>query len=254
MDERSFWWLLSSWTAFAALPPAFPSTLPFSSCCDSFRDLRECFVACRKLLYSFSTVLGTKLNSFRLTGTMGIVFPYLGEFQSTKYREKLLCWMELFWTVGIIALPGTPVWLNVTIFKNRQFWVFLVENFLSWNNIGTWFLQCDLFSLAQGYHPHPLLLMSTVIAWLVIPLDINYETEYFVFRSWNLFVALCSLPSIFLGVWLCIFPESPKYLIEGEMFDEALNVFREMYSLNTGNPPDEYPVSGSFMFQISKRC
>ncbi|KAK6641926.1 hypothetical protein RUM44_013646 [Polyplax serrata] len=97
-------------------------------------------------------------------------------------------------------------------------------------------------SLAQGYHPHPLLLMSTVIAWLVIPLDINYETEYFVFRSWNLFVALCSLPSIFLGVWLCIFPESPKYLIEGEMFDEALNVFREMYSLNTGNPPDEYPV------------
>ncbi|KAK6621014.1 hypothetical protein RUM43_011317 [Polyplax serrata] len=144
-------------------------------------------------------------SGFALTGTMGIVFPYLGEFQSTKYREKLLCWMELFWTVGIIALPGTPV-------------------------------------LAQGYHPHPLLLMSTVIAWLVIPLDINYETEYFVFRSWNLFVALCSLPSIFLGVWLCIFPESPKYLIEGEMFDEALNVFREMYSLNTGNPPDEYPV------------
>lgn len=37
---------------------------------------------------------------------MGICFPYLGEFQPTKYREKILCWMELFWTVGIIALPG----------------------------------------------------------------------------------------------------------------------------------------------------
>lgn len=37
---------------------------------------------------------------------MGIVFPYLGEFQPTKYREKILCWMELFWTFGIIILPG----------------------------------------------------------------------------------------------------------------------------------------------------
>lgn len=37
---------------------------------------------------------------------MGICFPYLGEFQPTKYREKILCWMELFWTCGIIALPG----------------------------------------------------------------------------------------------------------------------------------------------------
>lgn len=37
---------------------------------------------------------------------MGICFPYLGEFQPTKYREKILCWMEMFWTMGIIVLPG----------------------------------------------------------------------------------------------------------------------------------------------------
>lgn len=37
---------------------------------------------------------------------MGICFPYLGEFQPTKYREKILCWMEMFWTFGIIILPG----------------------------------------------------------------------------------------------------------------------------------------------------
>lgn len=37
---------------------------------------------------------------------MGICFPYLGEFQPTKYREKILCWMEMFWTLGIIVLPG----------------------------------------------------------------------------------------------------------------------------------------------------
>uniref|UniRef100_A0A1A9ZZ58 Major facilitator superfamily (MFS) profile domain-containing protein n=1 Tax=Glossina pallidipes TaxID=7398 RepID=A0A1A9ZZ58_GLOPL len=48
-------------------------------------------------------------NGFNVAGTMGIVFPYLGEFQPTKYREKILCWMELFWTFGIIILPG--LWL-----------------------------------------------------------------------------------------------------------------------------------------------
>jgi len=42
----------------------------------------------------------------RITGAMGICFPYLGEFQPTKYREKVLCWMELFWTFGVILLPG----------------------------------------------------------------------------------------------------------------------------------------------------
>ncbi|XP_055585965.1 synaptic vesicle glycoprotein 2C-like [Uranotaenia lowii] len=45
------------------------------------------------------------INGFAITGAMGICFPYLGEFQPTKYREKVLCWMELFWTVGIILLP-----------------------------------------------------------------------------------------------------------------------------------------------------
>lgn len=43
---------------------------------------------------------------FRVAGAMGICFPYLGEFQPTKYREKILCWMEMFWTIGIIILPG----------------------------------------------------------------------------------------------------------------------------------------------------
>lgn len=44
-------------------------------------------------------------NGFAVTGAMGIVFPYLGEFQPTNKREKVLCWMEMFWTVGVIVLP-----------------------------------------------------------------------------------------------------------------------------------------------------
>ncbi|CAL7938920.1 unnamed protein product [Xylocopa violacea] len=50
-------------------------------------------------------------NGFAVTGAMGICFPYLGEFQPTKYRERCLCWMEMFWTVGVILLPQSPKFL-----------------------------------------------------------------------------------------------------------------------------------------------
>lgn len=117
---------------------------------------------------------------------MLICFPYLGEFQPTKYREKILCWMELFWTAGIIVLP--------------------------------------------------------LIAWLIIPLTINLDYQYFRFHSWNLFVAICALPSLIIGVWLFIFPESPKFLIEVGDTEDALEILRDMYHANTGKKRDEYPI------------
>lgn len=55
---------------------------------------------------SVITIIIFLFELFSITGAMGICFPYLGEFQPTKYREKILCWMELFWTFGIIVLPG----------------------------------------------------------------------------------------------------------------------------------------------------
>ncbi|XP_043289400.1 synaptic vesicle glycoprotein 2B-like [Venturia canescens] len=125
-------------------------------------------------------------NGFAVTGAMGICFPYLGEFQPTKYREKILCWMEMFWTVGVIVLP--------------------------------------------------------LIAWLIVPLDFTYQSNTFYFKSWNLFVALCALPSLMLSLWLFAFPESPKFLLECGETDEALEVFKWIYSQNTGNDPATYPV------------
>ncbi|KAF7995435.1 hypothetical protein HCN44_006542 [Aphidius gifuensis] len=126
------------------------------------------------------------LNGFAVTGAMGICFPYLGEFQPTKYREKILCWMEMFWTVGVIVLP--------------------------------------------------------LIAWLIVPLDFTYKTDSFYFKSWNLFVAICALPSLMLSLWLFAFPESPKFLLECGETEKALEVFKWIYAKNTGNDPSTYPV------------
>lgn len=125
-------------------------------------------------------------NGFGITGAMGICFPYLGEFQPTKYREKILCWMEMFWTLGIILLP--------------------------------------------------------LIAWAIIPLDIAVSPNNFRFGSWNLFVAICALPSLALGFWLFFFPESPKFLIECGEPDAALEVLKDIYQSNTGNGRNDYPI------------
>ncbi|VEN35502.1 unnamed protein product [Callosobruchus maculatus] len=69
------------------------------------------------------------LNGFAITGAMGICFPYLGEFQPTKYREVILCWMELFWTLGVIILPGIA-WIIIPM---RFEYVTESFKFASWN-------------------------------------------------------------------------------------------------------------------------
>ncbi|XP_012266805.1 synaptic vesicle glycoprotein 2C-like [Athalia rosae] len=146
--------------------------------------------------YYWAFLLLRFFNGFAITGAMGICFPYLGEFQPTKYREKILCWMEIFWTMGVVVLP--------------------------------------------------------LIAWGIIPLDVTYQTEAFLFKSWNLFVAICALPSLMIGLWLFAFPESPKFLLECGEYDKALKVFQHIYAQNTGNDPETYPVKSLLEKPISR--
>lgn len=84
--------------------------------------------------------------------------------------------------------------------------------------------------------------LFSVIAWLIIPINFTYVSEMFYFKSWNLFVAICALPSIMLGLWLFAFPESPKFLLECGETDAALEVFKWIYAQNTKADPDTYPV------------
>lgn len=74
-------------------------------------------------------------------------------------------------------------------------------------------------------------------------MQFRFEYEYFRFSSWNLFVAICAMPSIIIGLWLFRFPESPKFLLECGEPDAALDVLREMYAMNTGEDSINYPVS-----------
>lgn len=82
------------------------------------------------------------------------------------------------------------------------------------------------------------------IAWLIIPQkwDVTFLSDKIEINSWRIFLAICSLPEFFACAALFAFPESPRFLILNGQHDEALNVFKRIYSVNTGKDPDTYPV------------
>lgn len=83
-----------------------------------------------------------------------------------------------------------------------------------------------------------------MIAWGIIPIEtIRVETAHFIFDSWNLFVAVCAIPSLLIALWLFSFPESPKFMMECGDYDDALDVLKNIYHQNTGDAPDNYAVS-----------
>ena len=81
----------------------------------------------------------------------------------------------------------------------------------------------------------------------IIPLNLEGFVSKQYFNSWTLFVAICALPSLLLGLWLFAFPESPKFLLECGETEKALEVFKWIYAQNTGCDPDSYPVNISIL-------
>ncbi|KAL4005444.1 hypothetical protein ACER0C_005157 [Sarotherodon galilaeus] len=77
-------------------------------------------------------------------------------------------------------------------------------------------------------------ILAAGLAWLVIPstwVDLSLGTLDF--KSWRLFVVLCSVPSITSALIFKLFmPESPKFLMEADREKEAIHVFRLMFKLN----------------------
>lgn len=80
------------------------------------------------------------------------------------------------------------------------------------------------------------------LAWLIIPSSIGFETPYFVYNSWRIFLMVCSLPSFLVAALLLYLPESPKFLISRGRPEEALAIFRGIFVTNTGKTADQYPV------------
>lgn len=80
------------------------------------------------------------------------------------------------------------------------------------------------------------------LAWLVIPTSIGYYHENFTYNSWRIFLLICAIPSFIVAALLFFLPESPKFLLSRGRKEEAIEIFRHIYSTNTGKSKNDYPV------------
>lgn len=63
------------------------------------------------------------------------------------------------------------------------------------------------------------------------------------FYSWNVFLLISAVPSLLAALVMKFMPESPKFLMTVGKNEKALKVLRKVYSINTGKPPNTFPVS-----------
>lgn len=89
------------------------------------------------------------------------------------------------------------------------------------------------------------------LAWLVIPSGIGYYSDTFLYNSWRIFLLICSVPSFIVAGLLFMLPESPKFLLTQGHREEAMAIFQHIYSTNTGNPPEHYPVKELIMEEMT---
>eukprot|EP00088_Acartia_fossae_P019815 TRINITY_DN2157_c0_g1_i18.p1 TRINITY_DN2157_c0_g1~~TRINITY_DN2157_c0_g1_i18.p1 ORF type:complete len:533 (-),score=59.66 TRINITY_DN2157_c0_g1_i18:164-1762(-) len=137
----------------------------------------------------------------------------------------------------------------------QDYWVFVLMRFLSGVGVGgsipvvwTYFAE---FQPAK-YRGGALSFLASFwmvgnvtvagLAWLIIPHHLGVEEGGFKFNSWRIFVVLSAVPSLLVAFSLTFLPESPKFLLTKGRHDEALQVLRRMYSMNTGREQSSYPI------------
>ncbi|XP_042352794.1 synaptic vesicle glycoprotein 2B [Plectropomus leopardus] len=127
------------------------------------------------------------------------------------------------------------------------FWLFLVMRFIS--GIGVGGSIPVIFSYFSEFMPRLRRgamisalatfwmagnILAAGLAWLVIPKTWgHFSLGSLEFKSWRLFVVLCSVPSLTSALLFRLFmPESPKFLMEAGREKEAIHVFQMMFQLN----------------------
>ncbi|CAG5034015.1 unnamed protein product [Parnassius apollo] len=84
-----------------------------------------------------------------------------------------------------------------------------------------------------------------LLAWAMLTNDWDFYlfSGTFVIHSWNLFLLATALVPLLTGLAFICLPESPKFLMSRGRNTEAMEVFRKIYSMNTGNSKESYPVT-----------
>ncbi|XP_043479216.1 synaptic vesicle glycoprotein 2C-like isoform X2 [Leptopilina heterotoma] len=154
------------------------------------------------------------------------------------------------WTLLLtLFFQGTADFL-IPIFPN--YWILMILKFFSgFGGAGQLFIFTYMGECLPSKQ-RDILMSLMELFWIIgdalacslgmgiLPLNIDIRINSYFFRSWSLYILICSTLAISLGCWLLFLPETPKYLAEIGSREECLFVLKDMYKQNTGKSGKEY--------------
>ncbi|XP_016989975.1 synaptic vesicle glycoprotein 2B isoform X2 [Drosophila rhopaloa] len=81
-----------------------------------------------------------------------------------------------------------------------------------------------------------------LLAYVLLPVPIFFKVATLEFRTWQIFLAVSSVPSLLTGLLHIFLPESPKFLMAQGNYKKALESLQRIYQLNKRKSKDSYPV------------
>ncbi|EDV49609.1 synaptic vesicle glycoprotein 2A [Drosophila erecta] len=81
-----------------------------------------------------------------------------------------------------------------------------------------------------------------LFAYVLLPVPILFKVSSLKFRTWQVFLAVSSLPSLLSGFLHIFLPESPKFLMSQGNYKKALVSLQSIYKLNKRKSRESYPI------------
>ncbi|ALC46518.1 CG31272, partial [Drosophila busckii] len=193
------------------------------------------------------------LNGCAYAGMIISAIPW-GYLADTKGRRKVLVWGYLATTICVF---GSALSQNFIMLVTFKFFGGLCVN-------GPAAVLFTYLTEMHGpkYRSHVLMVVGMVtstsclllplLAWGILP----RHWDYVLFgglnvHSWQFFLLVCAVPSLITGLLLAVMPESPRFLMGQGRNEEALEVLKRIYHVNTGKPKESYPVRTNKLKAIS---
>ncbi|KAL3883756.1 hypothetical protein ACJMK2_029988 [Sinanodonta woodiana] len=174
------------------------------------------------------------LNAIVFVGMM-VGGYFWGSMADRAGRRSILMWSLTVNGLGALASSASQV-----------FWLFLLMRFIS--GIGVGGSMPVIFSYFTEFQPKERRgqmisalatfwmggnIIAAGLAWIVIPhAELGYFSPNFTYNSWRIFIALCTVPSLTSAAFYYLMPESPKFLLQKNKEEKALEVLRTIHSWN----------------------
>nr|NP_650012.2 uncharacterized protein Dmel_CG14691, isoform A [Drosophila melanogaster]AAF54545.2 uncharacterized protein Dmel_CG14691, isoform A [Drosophila melanogaster] len=81
-----------------------------------------------------------------------------------------------------------------------------------------------------------------LLSYLLLPVPILFTVSSMKFRTWQVFLAVSSAPSLLSGFLHIFLPESPKFLMSQGNYKKALDSLQRIYKLNKRKSRESYPI------------